>query len=179
MVDVNLEKNSDELKGAKVLLFFAIFLLALSAAAYFVLDDFSKKNKIEIASLEASLNVFNSEENILLEKEVLAGKTRIDNFSRLITEHLNTSKVFGIIEGATHPKVWFKGFSFDSREGRITVSGEADNFEALGQQIIILENKENIIQADVSSISVNKEGRIGFGLSISIPPDILKMVIEE
>lgn len=179
MVGITPEENLQDSKVSKILLYSAVFFLVLSGGAYFILDSLLQKSEEELASLETDLEVFSSPENIALEKEITDGKNSINNFAQIIDGHLIASKGFKVIEEATHPQVWFKSFNFSPKEGSFGLSGEADSFEALGQQMIILKEKAEIINISLSGVSINKGGRIDFSLAASLTPGFLGSVAEQ
>ena len=58
--------------------------------------------------------------------------------------------------------------------GVIKISGETKNFETLGQQIIILKEEAAINKVNLEKISITKEAKISFDLSLSFNHDILR-----
>lgn len=171
MVEIIPKEAPKPSKGLNILFYFVIFLLIFAIGGYFALNNFLQKADKELASLKLNITEVMTPEKIALEKEILSFKDKIDMFSYLIEQHLESSKVFGIIQKVTHPKVWFSNFDFNSRQKTLKVSGKTQNFESLGQQLIILENEETIDNVDLETISISKEGGIEFNLSLSFKPD--------
>jgi hypothetical protein len=174
MVDIIPKEAPKPSRGLNILFYFAIFLLILSIGGYFALNNFLEKAREEVAALELDLARAMTPEKISLEKEILASKNKIDNFSYLVGQHLKTSRIFEIIQKITHPQVWFSKFDFNSRQGELKISGETQNFETLGQQILILGDEEAINSVNLEKISITKEGKIDFDLLLSFKPDIFK-----
>jgi len=146
--------------GLKALLFLAVFLLILSLVLYFWVSSSLKKASEEIAKLELAHNDLMSAEKISLEKEVLNYKNKIEDFSFLVEQHLEISGIFEVIQETAHPKVWFTKFDFNSAQNELKISGETENFEALGQQIIILRSEAGISKVNLNKTSITKEGKI-------------------
>jgi hypothetical protein len=133
-----------------------------------------KKAEAEITVLELDLTREMSPEKISLEKEILASKNKIDDFSYLIEQHLEVSRIFEIIQKITHPQVLFSKFDLNSRQGALKIFGETQNFETLGQQILILRGEAVINKVNLETVSIGKEGKINFDLSLFFNPDIFK-----
>jgi len=159
----------------KMLFYLASGLFFISLIGYFVLDNSLKNSKEKLADLEA-LSIKNqaATEKVALEKEILTYKNKIDNFSSLISRHLSTSKIFGVIEEINHPKVWFSRFGLDTPQGLIELTGEAQDFESLAQQMDIIKEAKIFEKVELNNVSLTKEGKINFNLSLSFDEAILK-----
>jgi len=172
MVEIIPKESPKPSRGLNALFYFAIFLLILSIGGYFALNNFLQKAEGELETLKLDITKVMTPEKNTLEKEILASKDKIDKFSYLIGQHLQSSMIFGIIQKTTHPQVWFTKFDFDPRQKTLKVSGETQNFESLGQQILILEDEETIDDINLETISISKEGGIEFDLSLSFRADV-------
>jgi hypothetical protein len=62
----------------------------------------------------------------------------------------------------------------NSRQGALKIFGETQNFETLGQQILILRGEAAINKVNLEKVSIGKEGKINFDLSLFFNPDIFK-----
>ena len=160
--------------GLNILFYLAIFLLFFSVISYFVLNSLLKKAEAKIIVLELDLTREMPPEKISLEKEILADKNKIDDFSYLIEQHLEVSRIFEIIQKTTHPQVWFSKFDLNSRQGALKIFGETQNFETLGQQILILRGEAAVNKVNLEKVSIGKEGKINFDLSLFFNPDIFR-----
>lgn len=155
-----------------VFYFFLIFLV-VSIVGLFVLNGFVKKYQAGLEELEAALSQEPGISDSVLEKEVLDAKNKIDDFSFLANQRKEVSGVFSIIESICHPKVWFSDFQFDPAQGEANLKGETENFETLGQQILILKNDERLENFELGGISIAKEGKIDFELKLIVKPESL------
>lgn len=160
-------------KNLKKLLYFILILLFISVAIFFISNHFHEKRQKELASLKQFL--VQKEENIkFLEKKILPYQKKIDNFSFFINQQLKSLKFFTIFEKITHPQVWLTEINLDLKNKKITLAGQAKNFEVLGQQIYIIQNEieeENGLESfslEVVSIADNK--KINFYLIFNITP---------
>ena len=168
MVEIIPKEVSKPSKVLKIMLYFAIFLLLLSTAGYFVMNNFLDKAKNNLASIESEISQVMTPEKVTLEREVLFSKGEIDRFANLVNQHLETSAIFGIVQRVTHPKVWFSKFDLDSRQKTFQLTGETENFESLGQQVLIMRNEEAISIINLDTVSTTRDGRVGFVLSLAL-----------
>jgi len=156
-----------------ILFYFAIGFLVLVFIASFVINQPLKSSQETLEDLESTLAKEVSE-RASLKNEILTYQKKINDFSFLIDNHRNVSKIFAFMENQCHPKVWFSGFSLNAEERMVTLTGEAQDFESLGQQMLILRDEKMIKSVGLLNISMKKEGKITFNLSISFDPLIFK-----
>lgn len=153
-------------------------LLAISLFCFFILNNIFNNSRQELKELEDALNNQSWEVSPGLESSILAKKEKIDNFKTLISNRKTVSEIFSILQEISHPKVWFSSFELKSEENSIGLVGQAKDFESLGQQIFILKSENLIESFDLQSISISKEGRINFNLSLSLDPQVYNVTQE-
>lgn len=151
--------------------FCVIVVIALLASyLYFGKDIKEKTQQLTLTPEEQALkNEVEEKENRLLSYE-----DKINEFDRLLSEHKKTENVFALLEKISLPKVWFSSFNFIAKEGKVTVSGKADSFTILGQQILILKTEEFIKNVTLSGISIGEGGGANFSLLLTFNPQIFK-----
>lgn len=157
-----------------LLLYFAIALFLLSLSSYFILSSSLKKASQELQNLEETLAKEKTPAEIALETEILGYQRKIKDFAELLKEHKNPSKFFEFLEGICHPKVWFSKISLSPEDSQAEVSGEAETFQVLGQQLLILKNQVLIRNLNLSKIAIGKEGKVNFILNFTLDPAIFK-----
>jgi len=155
-----------------IFLIICIVLLLILFISYFYFSESSKKIFQDIQEKERALLKTPSER--LLEKELLAYESKISTFGRLLSGHQETLNVFSFLEQVCHPKVWFNKFDFNSSSKTVDVSGEAENFIALGQQLLILKEAELLKKVNLSGISIGEEGGVDFSLQLTFESQIFK-----
>ena len=151
-------------KSSNILLYFSLALLFFSIASFFVLGYFLEGNRKELTVLEMTLAKPIAPEKLALEKDILSYQRKIDDFSFLIDQQLEGSRFFTAFEKVVHPRVWFSKFSLSLEEKRVTLSGHAESFEVLGQQLYIIQNQDWIKDAELGTVSMGEEGKIDFSL---------------
>ena len=157
-----------------ILFYFSLVILIFSILGYFILGNSLQNNQKNLSNLEKSLFEGRSSERINLEKEILKYQRNTEDFSQLIGKHLTISEVFNTLQKNSHPKVWFSQFNLDAKEAKISVSGESQSFESLGQQLLIFQDENLIKETNLEQVSITKEGKIKFSLTLSLDPQIFK-----
>jgi len=156
-----------------ILFYLSIALLIASITSYFALDYFFKKAEIISNTLEEALTEKTPAERVL-EAEIFGYQKKINNFSQLINQHLYPSKFFDFFQGLSHPKVWFSEFNLNPQDNQSVVSGQAESFLVVGQQVLIFK-QENLIQnVNLSNLLIGETGKIYFTINLSLNPDIFK-----
>ena len=157
-----------------LLFYFCISLIAVMIVSYFVIDHFQKQAEGNLQSLERAIAERTTPREKALEEEVVGYKRKIEDFSSLLSHHQKTSKFFSFFEKLIHPQVWFSDFSLSLKDSRVTVSGTAESFRILGQQLIIFQKSPLIKKTDLSGISIGTEGKIHFTFNLFLAPTVFQ-----
>ena len=163
---------TDKTLWVTILFYFSLALFLVAGASYFVLDYFVANSSDELAAVETDIRQASSEEEEAQEKEVLKKQELIKNFSKLLAEHRFVSSFFTDLELWCHPRVWFSQIGLSVNDSSVSLSGQTDNFQTLGQQMIVLKNNQLVKNIDLSNISMGTESRINFNLNIVFNPQI-------
>ena len=159
----------------KIIFYFSILFLLVSLLIFFLLNSFHQKATLELQGLEETLAQEKTQEEDSLEKEVFGYQKKIEDFSKLSKSHLYPSKFFDFFQSLCLPQVWFSKVLLNLKDFTLSISGETESFSILGQQILIFQQEEeNIKKADLSEVSIGKEGKVNFILNLSLNPEILK-----
>jgi Tfp pilus assembly protein PilO len=158
----------------KILFYVLISLLIIVFLGYFILGHFQKKSLASFQNLEAEISGEKTPQKITLEKEILGYQKKIGDFGLILNHHLSSSKFFDFLEENTHPQVWFSQISLSPGAGIAVVSGHAETFPALGQQIQILKRETTLKNIDLAKISLGKKGEIEFTLNLTFDVNFFK-----
>ncbi|KPJ71800.1 hypothetical protein AMJ50_00480 [Parcubacteria bacterium DG_74_3] len=156
------------------LFYFSFLLLIASIVSYFALGRFITQGEATLLELQDTLTRERTGQEIALENRVFACQKKIDDFSQLIKQHLFPSKGFLFIENLCHPRVWLSQFGLELPSYQLVISGQADSFSALGQQLLIFENNSSIKEVNLSQLSIGKEGGVEFIINLSLDPRIFQ-----
>jgi hypothetical protein len=168
------KEKSSKLSFFNTLFYFALFFLLFSIIGFFLLNHFLGQVQNRLTELEAALVKKVAPEKLALKQEVLNYQEKIDNFSILITQRLESLKFFTAFEKIVHPQVWFSEFSLNSKGGIVVLSGQSQSFEALEQQLSVIKDTEWIKDFKLETVSITEEKKIDFSLIIFFDPKILK-----
>ena len=154
--------------------YFAIILLVLSLLSYLFLHFSLQKTSQILGNLEETLAREKTPAEIALETKVFGYQKKIATFSQLMTERKKSSKIFPFLEKICHPQVWFQRVNLSLETLQVEISGESENFQVLGQQLLILKKEPLIKDLNLSKIAFGKEGKANFTISFTFSPAILK-----
>jgi len=158
----------------KILFYVLIALLVLAFLSYFILGHFQKKSLVSLQNLETEISREKTPQKITLEKEILGYQKKIRDFGLILNHRLVSSKFFDFLEGTSHPQVWFSQVSLSPGAGLSVVSGHAETFPALGQQIQILRKETTLKDVALDKISLGKKGEIEFTLNLTFDVNFFK-----
>jgi len=162
-------------------IFFVISLVVLVsfASVYFYLFLTSQKKSEELITKQDQLDQLKISENFTKkEKAVSVVKEKIDNFNDLFKAHNSILGFFDFLEKNTHIRVMWENSSFSKtmeeagQSYNLSLSANADSFITLAQQIIVLKNRPEILSMELSSLSMEEKGKVGFSIEIVFNPSL-------
>ncbi len=155
-----------------ILYWLSIILLIVSVVGFF----FVKKqiSSLEEKSEEVSrqINEVAEEEERNLEKELFAVSRKIKNFLELFEKYKSTTEFFNFLKSSSHPKIRFLTLNLNSENYTVNLEGEAENFQVLGEQFLVLNENENVKDLRLSNTSLNREGKVRFNLSFVLSEEL-------
>jgi len=175
MVELIPKKREVTLPRGMTVLFYAswvIFIFVL--VAFGILSLLIKKAEDNLQETKATIEKERSPERIQLEAELKEYEKKIKDFSQLVASHFDTRKFFAELEKNTHPNVWFSEISLDFEKFTVKLSGKAESFTALGQQLSILEQAQFFKNVNLSDLSLSKEGEVKFSLDFSFGQELFQ-----
>jgi len=157
--------------GGIICLFLAAFLT--SAYFYFELninkmDERIRQKELQFGPIEKSITE--------KEQELIPIKEKIDNFGILINQHQTSAELYGFLERNCLPKIWFSSFDFSLEEKKVIVSGRADSFVTLEQQVSVLKNnQEDFLESiKLNNVEINEKTGINFEMELIFKSQALK-----
>ena len=155
-----------------IIFYASLALILASLLIFFLLNNVVKKSTQFLEEQEKTLISQRTPEQLASEKNVLSFKQKIRDFEFLFGQHRFLSNAFTFLEKLTHPKVWFAVFQLNPQAGQIVLTGQADNFRVLGEQLLILKNDAKIKELNLSGATINPQGKIDFNLRITLDPQV-------
>lgn len=158
-----------------ILFYFSVVFLLVSFLSYLILNHFVKVSSQTLDQLEKTLAREKTPSEIALEEEVFGYQKKINAFSQLIKEHLFTSNFFTFSEKICHPKVQISQLNLEPAKGIAILSGQAEDFSVLGQQLLLLKEEPQIADFNLADISIGKKGKVDFTLKLTLNPQLFEL----
>ncbi len=155
-----------------VLFYISIGLLISAILSYFLLDYFQRNTNQVLKEIKTSLLVSRTPKEQELERSIVQYQRKIDDFVLIFNQHQTNSDFFTFLEEITHPNVVFSQFNLTKPS--LLLSGTAENFVVLGQQLLIFQKNSKISKTNLSTISLGKEGEVEFTFTLSLSPEIFE-----
>jgi Tfp pilus assembly protein PilN len=160
-------------KWLDILFYVSLAFLLVSFIGYLVLGQLIKNSQKNLDQLRLALQQ-GTTQNQELEKSILTYQKKIKDFSSIISSRSSVGAFFEFFQGKIHPKVWFNELSLDPLNHKISLSGHTQNFESLGQQMLIFRGEKMIKEVELKGVSVNEKGGIDFSLSLTFNQQVFK-----
>lgn len=175
MVEIIPKTTSRKLPSPKdALFYFSIAIFLAVVLAFFILTFYLNRAETTLSDLEGILKKEKTAEEINLEKKISGYEQKINDFSKIIDEHPLPSKLFDLIEGNSHPQVWFFEIDLNPGEKEAKLSGITDNFVFLHQQFQIFRKNPLVKNVDLVDVSIGEEGKINFNFNFDLAPGLFK-----
>lgn len=175
MIEIIPKPTKKEPVWTKILLFFSIAVLVGITVAFFLFGYFIGEEEKTLESTKKILAQPRSTDEQKLERRVFQYQRKIDDFTLLINQHKVSSDFFTFLEGITHPQVWISELNLNIQTAEVKLSGEAEK-TALGQQLLIFRENEQILRTDLSNVQVKEGEKVGFTILLSLHPEIFKFL---
>jgi Tfp pilus assembly protein PilN len=171
-IEIIPKKETQIPRWQNILLYFGIFLLIGLIIGYFALNYFIQKSEQKLQQTNEAITKAKSPERITLEEELKSLRAKIEDFIPLFLNHQKSSNFFDFLEKNTHPKVFFTGLKLDTEGNYVELSGQTDDFQTLGQQLLIFQKTEFLQGLKLSKVEINKEGKVEFIFNFSLNPKL-------
>lgn len=154
-----------------------LFWLACFLFPFLILSFFFLGAKISALEKEKKILEKNLAPSTLekeLEKEVSLLSQKIKDFSHIWQEHKITFNFLNFLKSLAHPHVQFLSLEMEAKNYRVTLSGKAENFQVLAQQLLALKESKEIKNLKTHNIALDREGKVTFLLTFSFQEDLIK-----
>lgn len=157
-----------------VLFYFSIILIIILIAGFLFLKSKNISLKEEKENLERQIAELEGVEEKELEETISVFGEKIRVFKELFRNHKISSNFFSLLENSCHPKVQFTRLDLNVENYQANLEGKTESFQSLGEQLFILRRNENIKEFNLSHISLDREGKVKFGLTLTLQPGVFK-----
>lgn len=187
MPDINLVPEEYQKKGISLGAVFSktggivLILLILSLLFYGGLLFYQKKLQTNLNSINQEITNLESKRDKTTEEAILSADKKLNLAEDLFKSHLYWSDLFGNIEKAVVPDVYFSESKLDFANEKVDIglTGNAKTYTALAQQMVSFKEDPSVESIAVSKISLSESGGIEFDLAIVFSKSILINKTEE
>lgn len=173
-IEIIPKKTEAKLPAVNILFYLSLILLIIFVLSYFVLGYFQKKSAKTLQNIEDIISQKETSEAKALKKKIFGYQEKIEVVASLLTSHQLSRNFFTRLEDLSCPKVFFSNLDLDVGKSQVSLSGQTESFEALGQQLLIFKKGEFIKDVNLTKVSIGKEGEIEFTIELSFDPQIFK-----
>jgi hypothetical protein len=160
-------------KEPSILFYLSILILIFSIFSYFILFGLEKEAETVIKKVEKKLEEKKQEEIISLEKKVQEWEKKIKSFNLLLQNHSFPSQFFPFFQEKILPKIFIKKFSLDLKDLKVEATGETNEFDILGQQIMVFEKEPRISNLEIGDFNLTSDQKIEFKLKFNFDKEII------
>ena len=173
-IEIIPKKIEAKLPVVNILLYLSLILLIISVLSYFILGYFQKNSARTLQNIENVISQKETPEAKALEKKIFGYQKKIEMVDSLLTSHQLSRNFFTLLENLSYPKIFFSKLDLNVEKLQVSLSGQAESFEALGQQILIFRRGEFIKDINLTKVSIGKEGEIEFNIELSFDPALFQ-----
>ena len=154
--------------------YLSLLLLAAMVGAFFYFQYLISQNNDELLSVSTEAAKTKTDEQKKLEERVLTTQQELADFSKKMADRRSSTEFFSNFESLVLPQVYFSGCEVDMGGMSAKLSGHADSFQTLGQQIAMFRSANNILSsADLQRAALGNDGGIDFEVNIAINPEMV------
>jgi len=154
-----------------LVLYISIGLLAAAFLSYFLLAHLESRSSEAVQALEEQIEAVGADE---ARAEILAVRTKMEDFSLLVRDHRRPSNFFDFLEEITHPRVGFLEVELSPPEFKANLVGFSTDFKNVAQQIYLFQEQELIEAIKLNNLTLGDMGEARFSLELFLSPELLK-----
>lgn len=154
-----------------ILFWLSLILLIILGGVFFFLQNQVSNLETRKGELERQLS---SQPQKEIEKRLVEISEKMEDFSEFFQEHKISSKFFEFLKDSCHQKVRLTSLYLNNKDFRVELSGKTEDFQTLGQQILIFQNREEVKDVKVSDVVLDREGAVNFSLTFNFSEDLIK-----
>ena len=144
----------------------AFFLISIVSFFGLIYLQGHEHNRAE--NLQTLLSQGKLPQEVELEEQIFAVKERIEDFTKVVRTRRDLRPFLAFFEENTHPGIYFSQFNLEAVNRTVSITGSAESFQALEQQIQIFKEHEDIGVMVLSSIGFGEEGQVSFGFELEL-----------
>ncbi|MDD5738744.1 MAG: hypothetical protein PHY72_02370 [Candidatus Pacebacteria bacterium] len=147
-----------------------LIMTGLFVFYHFQALSWESKAKVE----ESNYLALATPENKAIEEKAGKISQQLEKFFQAFENHKFSYILFNFLKDNCHPNVSFSSLNFNSNSGKVSLAGQTNNYNSLGEQIAVLKSVKEISALEVSDIVLDKEGNVTFRLNFIVDPNFFK-----
>lgn len=163
------KKSTGWLSG---LITISIIILVIAVGLYFGALFYQNYLNKSISDINSKTKNLSKEISIDDRNEILTFYSQLVNLKSLLTNHIYTSNIFSRIELITHPNVMFNSFSYDYKDKKIKLTGNAKDLNVLSQQLLAFYKTTDFKQINITDIKTTPNN-VQFTVEIEFNPKFI------
>lgn len=170
-----LPKPTYKAKGAGFLITISIVIFLISAGVAGGAFLYKSLLDGELEGLMIDLDKIQKEFELVSIRNFSRTADSINLAKSIIESHTAISSIFEFLESSTLPDVRFLNLNYSTGEDNIiSMNGEALSYTMLAEQAFVFESDPMVKGLSLSNLSLRKGGKVGFSVSITIDPELIK-----
>jgi hypothetical protein len=154
--------------------YLSLLLLAAMVGAFFYFRYLIVQASDELASVSIEAAKTKTDAQKKLEDRVLSTQQELTDFSQKLNNRKSSIEFFSNFEALVLPQVYFDNCEIDMGGLSAKLSGHADSFQTLGQQIAMFQSANNILSGvDLQRATIGDDGGIDFAVGITVNPGMV------
>ena len=157
-----------------VVFYLSLVFVVLTVGAYLGLYRFEQQESQKLEELKDQLAHQETKELKELRRDLVEDEKKVKEFAILLESYRYGSNFFGFLQEITHPKINWVDTHIDLETYKLTLSGRAESFTVLTQQILFLERDPRVAALDLTNLTLTEDRTVNFGLELSLSPNLFK-----
>lgn len=156
------------------LYYIVLFSFFIVLAFYLALVLVDRRLAVKMEEINTAIIEKDTQEVRDLEENIADLKLKVDAFSDLAKERRINSSFFSFFSRRCHKKVYFPEIRLNTEESWVELTGNAQDFAALKEQIYIFKQEDLIRNITLSRASIGENGGVIFDISLALDPQVFK-----
>lgn len=159
----------------KGLLTFVLVIFLFTLGAWLGLNYLNTSKEAQLTVLENEFQILRDSFALEKEQEVILFEKKLNILSKILANHVYSSKVLTALEELTHPQIYYTNFDFSAEKNWLTLEGIAKNQLVFSEAVSGLVNNPDRIKAvAVKEMRTDKDKNVVFSLYVFIQSNLLK-----
>jgi hypothetical protein len=147
-----------------------VLLLLLVFGGLKIYGSFLQK---QVSNTEEEIKALDAKRDLALEKEIQSNIATFEKIEPVLSSHIRAKNIFELLEKDTYADAQLSNFSFNAKEGTLSLSVTSPSAVALAMQVSIFKSDPKVKKVEIGGLSFSEEG-INFQLKITLDPSVLK-----